>query len=174
MQFGSIIIILALIKGLVASPLSVRDANEELIANDYLELWHEDAKFSTGTVTYYGPSNSTLKAVRAIDSEIKRRASCGTSVAPTCHDSHSARNDVCDQLVTELQGDSQVSIPQAPRQICYEGSSESNEYCCVSWHNPVPGLIKGDLANYAYNSRSSIPITGRFIVLICFSLCNVH
>lgn len=161
----------------MASPLSVRNSSEELFANDYLELWNEDAKFSTGKLTYYGPSGSTLKAARAVESEpalIEGRASCGTTVAPSCYESHSARNDVCDKLVTELQGDSQVSIPQAPRQICYEGNSESNSYCCVSWHNPVPGLIKGDLATYAYNSKHSIPVTGKSVMLICFSPFSVY
>ncbi|PCG98615.1 Hypothetical protein PENO1_057130 [Penicillium occitanis (nom. inval.)] len=152
-MFGSIAIILTciFINGLVASPLSVRYSSEELIPNDYLELWNEDAKFSDGKLTYYGPSNSTLKAARAVHPEIEGRSGCSTTATPSCHDSHSARNDVCDQLVAELQGDYQVPIPQAPRQICYEGSSESNAHCCVSWHNPVPGLIKGDLYDYAYS-----------------------
>lgn len=177
MQFSSIFIVFALAKALVASPLSTRSSNEELFANDYLELWHEDAKYSDGKITYYGPSNSTLKAARAVDSApamIEGRAGCTTTATPSCHTSHSARNDVCDQLVNELQGDSQVSVGQSPRQICYEGSSESNEFCCVSWHNPVSGLVKGDLANYAYTSKSSNLAMSRSVMLIRSSLCNVH
>jgi hypothetical protein len=164
MQLKSIVAILActLVKGLMASPLALRDSEEEgLVANSYIELWCEPATFYTGNMVYYGPSYSTLKAIRGANPEpagFEKRysSSCSSPKKLNCYESHEAGNEPCDQLVTGLQGDGGVSVPESPRQICYEGSSEKNAYCCVSWHNKIPGLTKADLYYPAYDSVSNL------------------
>jgi hypothetical protein len=158
MHFSTFITIslCVLARGLVASSLFTRATDDGLIPNDYLELWREEATIPGDYLVYYGPPNNTV-ATRTTNPQpvrVEERSSCGTTAAPSCHTSNTARNAVCDSLVTELQGDYDVSVPQSPRQICYEGNSETNEYCCVSWHNVVPSLQKGDLAGYAYESKS--------------------
>jgi hypothetical protein len=169
MQFKLIPLILAcaMAKGLMASPLAARDSTEVDPPNDYVELHREDAA-SGGSLVYYGPPSGT-KTLRSLEpAKVEERASCSTTVAPSCSTSHTARNDVCDLLVTELQGDSTVPVGASPRQICYEGSSESNEYCCVSWHNVVPNLNKGDLAPYANTSKQPFPLS-LLLAIPCYS-----
>ncbi|KAF3405094.1 hypothetical protein DPV78_003267 [Talaromyces pinophilus] len=165
MQLKLIFVILGsvLVSGLMASPLphdsslSLRQTENGVTANDYIELWRESAKVHNGNIVYYGPSNITLRATQNVDSESldheKRSSSCSITGTTSCHTSNAARNENCDRLVTELQADGSVSVPQSPRQICYQGVSSSDEYCCVSWHNVIPNLRKQDLFNPANTSE---------------------
>ncbi|KAF1990255.1 hypothetical protein K402DRAFT_389882 [Aulographum hederae CBS 113979] len=158
MQFTSSILIVAsfMATGLMASPLSARDTDASASRN-YTELFRETATTGSGHLVYYGlpPSSGNHNNTREDAAIEPRQQSCSFTAHPKCDDDHTARNDVCDQLVTELYGNSDVGVGESPRQICFEGNAEDNKYCCVSWHNVVPGLIKGDLAEYAATSKLS-------------------
>lgn len=152
MQFNSITLILAyaIATGLVASPLKKRDSTKVATSNEYTELYREKASTS-GFLVYYGPASGT-KTLRSEAAKVEERAAVAytTSSSLVCATSHSAPNGLCDNLVTKLQGDSQVSVGSSPRQIYYQGgSTDPSKYCCVSWGKAIPKLIKGDLANYA-------------------------
>ena len=149
MHFSSITLLLAsaLATGITASP--ILEARE---VSDYVHHFSEPGK-TGGTLSYYGPANGTETA-EPETSGLQERKYCPKNKAPNCSSSHAARNNICDQLVTELQADSSVGVEEKPRQICYQGNAEKNTYCCVSWHNAVKGLTKGDLANYAAPSKS--------------------
>ena len=156
MQFKSITLVFTFVMAtsLMASPLKVQNSTELLTPNEYVELHREKAS-NGGHLVYYGHGRHT-KTARSEAAKLEERdtATCGYTNSPTCSDSHTARNDICFQLVTELQTDSAIAVGNSPRQICYEGSAaESNEYCCVSWHDVIPNLIKGDLASYANTSK---------------------
>ena len=111
----------------------------------YVELYRE--KTSNGSLVYLGlpqDSNIVPKDVPGLE----KRASCTASQAITCGDDNAARNNLCDQLVTELFGDSSVAVGSTPRQVCFE-ADDANNFCCVSWSVVIPNLIKGDLATPA-------------------------
>lgn len=130
MQPKYIALALAYISAAVASPIE-----QTPDASGYVELYREPAKLSNGTLIYYGPASDEV-AERDV-----KRASCTTGgTAPVCSSDHAARNAVCDSLIGELNSDGSNPVPKSPRQICYQGGSSSNEYCCVSWHTVVPGL----------------------------------
>lgn len=149
MHFSSITLLLAsaLATGITASPIL-----EAQDVSDYVHHLSEPGK-TGGTLSYYGPANGT-EAAESVSNNLQERKYCPKSKAPKCSGSHAARNDICDQLVTELQGDSSIGVATSPRQICYQGDSGDNKYCCVSWHNAIKGLTKGDLASYAATSKS--------------------
>ena len=173
MQFKSIALVLACATGLLASPLAGQNTTNVHTPNKYVELFRE--KVSNGSLVYLGPPSGT-QAPRLEASKVEERASCGTSAAPTCSTDHSARNDICDQLVTELGGDAQIAVGSSPRQICYEGSAaESNEYCCVSWSTVIPNLVKGDLAadaNSILQSCTSNGISGQVDNVLVYQTCS--
>ncbi|QIX02298.1 hypothetical protein AMS68_007815 [Peltaster fructicola] len=141
MQPQYIAVLLAAVSGVMASPLPDASTGPK---TGYIEHFREPGKFTNGSLIWFGPAAN--HTTRSLD----ERASCSIAGdAPKCDSSHTARNNVCDSLITELNGDGATGVPTSPRQICYLGDSESNEYCCVSWHNPVNGLTKGDLATPA-------------------------
>jgi hypothetical protein len=106
MQFISITLILAcaIATGLIASPLTAQDSTEDLTTNEYIELYREKAS-NGGSLVYYGPASGT-KTLRSEAAKVEERAPCATTAAPSCSTSHTARNNICDLLVTELQSDS--------------------------------------------------------------------
>jgi hypothetical protein len=175
MQFTTIALVLACATGLLASPLRERNSTEILTFNEYVELYREPSSNGVDSLVYYGLASGT-KTLRSEANPVEERASCAATTAPTCSTSRSARNDICDQLVTELFNDSEITVDQSPRQICYEGAAaESNEYCCVSWHNVVPSLIKGDLANYAntiLQKCTSNGISGKIYNVLVHQTCT--
>ncbi|PGH16848.1 hypothetical protein AJ79_01492 [Helicocarpus griseus UAMH5409] len=144
MQFKSITLVLAcvLATGLMASPLQAR--------NEFAELYRVNDK-DGGSLIYYGffEDNDT-ETPTSDTSRLQERASCPTMKEPKCDGANAARNPICDKLVTDLEGNSDVNVPGSPRQICYQGSTEKNAFCCVSWHNKVPNLNKGELAPFAH------------------------
>jgi hypothetical protein len=159
MQFKLLVITftLALATGLMAAPLTTPNTTVTSgPANGYIELYREEASTSDGYLIYYGPGGSDTNMRRSELGSLEERATCPTTGSLSCSSSHAARNDVCDTIVTELQTDYNVPVSLSPRQICYLGTSESNLYCCVSWHNPIPGLIKGDLWDIATNSKQPL------------------
>lgn len=157
MQFKSIAFILACTTatGLIASPLAVKDSTKVFTANEYSEV-HREMTSTGDFLVYYGPGNGT-KTLRSEPSKVKERDTCDTTTTPTCSKDHSARNDVCDSRVSELQANGNIKVSQKPRHICYESSSASkNAYCCVSWSRPVSNLIKADLYCYADYSKKPL------------------
>ncbi|PGH10645.1 hypothetical protein AJ79_05359 [Helicocarpus griseus UAMH5409] len=147
MQLKTIALTLActMVTGLIASPLP------EQISDGFTELFRTKGK-NGGLLIYYGlldGDDAGTPALGAAGTSLQQRASCPTTKEPVCDDDHAARNYVCDQLVAELEGNSDVAVPGSPRQICYRGTAGNNEFCCVSWHNKVPDLNKGDLAGHA-------------------------
>lgn len=152
MGFKPIILILACAMAAMASPLTVRHPTEVFTPNEYTELFRENTS-TGGSLVYYGPIEGT-KTRRSEAGKVAERASCGTAATPSYYTSHTARNGIYDELVTELYDDSTVAVRTSPRQICYEGdATDTNEWCYVSWHNAVSNLIKNDLANYANASK---------------------
>lgn len=142
-------LISALALGIVASPIQELDT-----ASDWVELHRETGK-NGGRLLYYGPQNGTQTG-GSEESNLQQRSCGSTSKAPVCDSSHGARNGNCDKLVSELYDDSDVTVQKSPRQICYQGDSGKNTFCCVSWHNAITGLKKKDLAPYASKSKSTI------------------
>jgi hypothetical protein len=150
MQFQTAALILAYTAtAALAAPAAVSESKTS-VSTPYAELFRESAKQSTGHLVYYGPSTDSTDSLFA-------RADCPTSAAPVCSSDHGAQNDVCTSLYNELVQDSGVGVAESPRQICYEGNSG---YCCVSWHNVVPGLTKGDLVPYVQSMLNSCTQNG--------------
>jgi hypothetical protein len=155
MQFKSTFFIFtcAMASGIMASPLAARGSS------DYVEIYRENGT-TGGYLVYYGPTSGT-KERRWESAKIEERdTSCPTQSlwCAGMGGKHQARNDACDNLVTELNGDATVVIPANPRQVCYLSSSDSDAYCCVSWSKAVSGLTKGDLATPALTSKQNAPL----------------
>ncbi|KAF7155895.1 hypothetical protein CNMCM5623_008775 [Aspergillus felis] len=150
MHFNNMTLMLVsiLALGVVASPVP-----EQSTTSGWVEHYRETSK-SGGTLIYYGPQDGTQTAEP--EAKIQQRSCGSTSKAPVCDSSNGARNGNCNGLVSELYDNSDVAIDVKPRQICYQGDSAKNTFCCVSWHNPIPGLKKGDLAPYANASKSTV------------------
>jgi hypothetical protein len=129
MQFESIIFFFACAAGLMASPLAEHQHSTDILtSNDYVEHYREPV--ANGTLVYLGyaedapsgvptPTRSRATKVEARKAKAKTTTTtCAAATAtPECSTKYSARNDICDQLVTELQGDSQIAVPESPRQI---------------------------------------------------------
>ncbi|KAI6080593.1 hypothetical protein F4821DRAFT_265755 [Hypoxylon rubiginosum] len=172
MQFKSITLALVGATSLMAHPFA------EQAASDLVELDRKPASDGKGTLLFLGLGGEEKRADAGL-LPVEERATCQSSATPSCSGKNTARNDICDQLVSELYGDASVSVGQSPRQICYQGAAaESNDYCCVSWHDKVPGLTKGDLAPFAQGILSqctSNGISGKtYNVLVhntCTSVC---
>jgi hypothetical protein len=170
MLFKSTSLVLASATCLLASPLN----QEHIVPNSYVELYREPAAHSNGSLVYLGHAPGA-----APGAQLESRATCHGNVAPTCSGKYAARNDICESLVNELFADSRIGVAQSPRQICYEGAAaESNDYCCVSWHNVVPSLTKGDLgpiANTMLQTCTSNGISGKtyntWVRQTCTSVC---
>ena len=153
MQFKSIALILgcAIATGIMASPLTVRD-NTDSPSNGYTELYREEASDS-GSLVYYGLASGS-KMVRSAGPMLKEREGCGSGGVPTCDTSNEGRNEICELLVASLQSNQDIPVGESPRQICYEGGAAAKDkFCCVSWHDVVPGLFKRDLIPYAAESK---------------------
>ncbi|KAI1170210.1 hypothetical protein F4777DRAFT_570095 [Nemania sp. FL0916] len=143
MQFKSTIVVFLGATGLMASPVQDGD---NLAVRGYVELDRKPASDGNGTLIFLGSKDDGNVKRNAF---VEPRTSCKSNPAPKCSSDHAARNDVCDSLITELFADPTISVGESPRQICYQGSSGDNSYCCVSWHDVVPNLNKGDLAPVA-------------------------
>jgi hypothetical protein len=172
--------VLALATLLMASPLIAEfdesTSIEARISDGYVELSRESATNSNGALVYYGPPSGT-KTIRSEPNkvEIRKASTCTAAVTPNCGSKHSARNDVCDALLTELYADSKVAVGTSPRQICFEGSSGKNQYCCVSWADDVDKLTKGDLATWVdpiFRTCTSNGITGKMPYVLVHSTCT--
>jgi hypothetical protein len=136
-----------------ATPVTVRDTLDAPASNEYAELYRRKASLSDGHLVYYGHNERSLTP-RSDSNDLEKRASCSNSGSLTCSTDYPALTEYCDYLVQELQADYNVPVGTSPRQICYLGLGDSNhQYCCVSWSDPVPNLIKGWLYPAAESSR---------------------
>ncbi|KAI0169911.1 hypothetical protein GGR52DRAFT_573960 [Hypoxylon sp. FL1284] len=143
MQFKSITLALAGATTLMAHP------SAERFERDLVEIDRKPAADGVGTLVFLGDGSSRKRA-EAAAGVVEERSSCQNNPQPKCSTHHTARNELCDKLVTELFADPSISVGEDPRRICYEGdAAESNEYCCVAWHKTIPHLTKGDLAPIA-------------------------
>ncbi|KAI0183361.1 hypothetical protein EV127DRAFT_447385 [Xylaria flabelliformis] len=133
--------------------------NDTSFSGDFIELGRQPTSNGNGTLIFFGPGGERKTAHAAVRS-IEERASCSNTGSISCSSDHTARNENCDQLVTELFADPTVGVATSPRQICYQGTSSDNEFCCVSWHNVVNGLTKGDLAPIAQTMLSQCTQNG--------------
>ena len=143
MQFTStVLLLLSVTSGLMAFPSTHPNSA-------YVELHRE--KTSNGSLIYLGPPEKS-HIVREEVPRLEERELCQKAQSIACDTKHTARNQLCDELVTELFADPTILIGQSPRQVCYLGNGgDGNSYCCVSWNKKVPNLTKGDL-NTAVNS----------------------
>jgi hypothetical protein len=154
MHVQLLVIVSALAAGLSASPLEARDtAISSIPTNGYTELYREAASNGEGQLIYFGLDDNSVIANSSESESLEKRAPCTRGGSLSCSNDHAARNDVCANLVQELQNDYNVNVKASPRQICYLGPSDKNAYCCVSWHNVVPNLVKCNLYDIAYNSK---------------------
>jgi len=179
MQFHLLFFTFVLASGLRATPLTVRDTavtSGPTIA--YTELYREKASIEDGYLIYFGLNDNSTNTNYSEPDSLEKRAPCSRGGNLGCSSDHTARNDVCDSLVQELQADYNVPVKESPRQICYLGQSAKNSYCCVSWHNPVPGLTKGNLYDIAYNMFTHCTqngISGKtnsvYVHGVCTSVC---
>ncbi|EJD46708.1 hypothetical protein AURDEDRAFT_63094 [Auricularia subglabra TFB-10046 SS5] len=121
-----------------ATPMPVA-APEELVV-----LATKDTSF--GTLTYYGlapGANATTPALA-----VARR--CGSNDV-TCSGYNIPSARVCASLISSLRANGGTPWPASPRSVCLSSGST----CCVSWHDPVPGLVEGYLigaADAAFNA----------------------
>lgn len=150
MQFKSVPLALLGVTGLMAHPFNERDVAK---TGSWVEVDRMPASDGKGNLVFLGPG-SKGSTKRADTSLIEERAddTCRDpdQVPPDCSAENTARNDICDQLVSELYSDSKVIVSEKTQQICYEGdAAETDRYCCVSWRTPMFGLHKGDLAETA-------------------------
>jgi hypothetical protein len=155
MQFKSMVLVLACALSVMASPFTLRDT----VSSEYVELHRHNASIPGHSIIYYGPSKGTMTGHPA-SIRVKERASCTYTGDLSCDAQHNdANNEICTNLVNDLGGNAGVGVGTSPRQICYQatgsGSSvaEDHAYCCVSWHDVVPNLNKGDLAPFAEESK---------------------
>jgi len=164
MQLKSItlIFVCAMATGLMASPLAEADSGERT------ELYREKGSYG-GSLIYYGPASGTkTRRLEAAKVKLEERLfgfgsdpkTCPDTAEPSCSTSNTARNDICDKLVTELFANSNIKVGKSPRQICFFAP----DACCVSWGSEVPNLTKGDLAGHAMkilNTCTSNGISGK-------------
>lgn len=141
MQVLSTVLFLASVtSGLVTPPTT------QLVPTTYVELHSE--KVANGTLIYLGPPEGSNEA-RDEASHLEERDNCAKAPAITCDNDHTARNDLCEQLVTDLIANGGVPVGSAPRQICFKGDGSKNNHCCVSWSDKIDGLKKGQFADAA-------------------------
>lgn len=139
----------------MASPLAKKDNTSPV--NEYIEYSREPASHGSGTLVYLGPSEEKTTP------SVMERDFCATMeiVNPDCYSSHAASSDICDALVAELGGYPDVLVPNSPRQVCYMQSDDDyDDYCCVSWSEPINGLTYGDLVPYASTILSTCTSNG--------------
>ncbi|KAF2150287.1 hypothetical protein K461DRAFT_295582 [Myriangium duriaei CBS 260.36] len=142
--------------------------------NDFVELFREPASGS-GTMIYLGyPYENGMTTPADSTTEKQVSATCPQPVL-MCDTNNFARNNLCAQLVAELQLDSTVPLPGTPRQVCYLGDGVApNAYCCASWTTPVPGLTKGDLvepASRIFKTCTANGISGKVDNLVLHDIC---
>ncbi|KAF2229966.1 hypothetical protein EV356DRAFT_520461 [Viridothelium virens] len=165
MRFTALHILIAFAAGSLAYPsagLTTGNAQEA----KFVELFRQPTRDPANNhhLVFLGPPNGTHPE----PNEHQKRGGCSSTSQPSCSSSNTARNDICESLITELNGDAQVAVPNSPRQICYEGDaadSDDNAYCCVSWGTAVNNLEKGDLASYAATITSQCTqngVSGKF------------
>ncbi|KAF2235556.1 hypothetical protein EV356DRAFT_111689 [Viridothelium virens] len=137
----------ACVTGSMAFP-SAKKINNNPEPIEFVELFREPAsQKSNHSLVYFGYPNGA-NASHSAPIDLQKRT-CSAYSDPTCNTDNAARNDICENLVTELNGDAGVQISQHGRQICYEGdAAEKNKYCCVSWGTNVSPLTKGDFVGY--------------------------
>ena len=164
MRTTSLSLLIACTATSMASPFS-GSVNNNPQRTDFVELFREPvSKNLNDHLVFLGYPNGT-ETNNSERTKFEKR-SCSATSAPTCSSHNSARNDICESLVTELNGDATVAVSSSPRQICYEGgAAETNKYCCVSWGSPVSPLTKGDLSGYATTMASTCTqngVSGKF------------
>ncbi|GIK02214.1 hypothetical protein Aspvir_006263 [Aspergillus viridinutans] len=144
----SILLILAVPLGIVASPIQ-----EQSAANGWVEHYRETGR-GGGSLIYFGPPTGS-QTEQSETVNLQQRSCGNANKTPVCDSSHAARNGNCVALVSELYDNSDATVGESPRQICYQGDSDKNAFCCVSWHSKITGLRKSDLAPYASTSEST-------------------
>ena len=166
MQFISIVLLLvSATSGLIAGP------SANLMAVQYVELYRE--KTSNGSLIYLGPPEGS-KMVRKEVPRLEEHDFCKKKQSITCDSGHTARNNLCDELVTELFADPTISVGLSPRQICYLGDGDENNHCCVSWNKVVKNLNKGDLstpANSIMQQCTQSGISGKMDNVVLHGVC---
>ena len=157
------ILLMSVASGVMALPSTAPNST-------YVELYRE--KTSNGSLVYLGPAQGS-GLVRKEVTRLEERAPCSANPLITCSENHTARNNLCDQLVTELFADSSIPINLMPRQICFEAEA-ANNFCCVSWSKPVANLNKGDLADSANSIMQKCTangISGKMENTALFGVC---
>ncbi|PVH90906.1 hypothetical protein DM02DRAFT_664549 [Periconia macrospinosa] len=149
---------------------------------DRPELYRETTK-SGGSLVYYGAAtNGNQRRDWGNMFDLSKRCiincpppTCKDNEPPSCDSKHNgARNELCDKLLAELEGNGDVTLPQKPRQICYiDGKA-----CCVSWNKKLSDkLVKADLyqiANKVIKKCTSNGISGKTqatIQGVCTNVC---
>ncbi|KAI1739742.1 hypothetical protein F4680DRAFT_448738 [Xylaria scruposa] len=74
----------------------------------------------------------------------RKGTSCSANPTPSCDTKkNQAQNELCQNLINDLNAQYTVPIPKDWRQTCYRGTDGS---CCTGWNTEVRYLRHGDLA----------------------------
>ncbi|CAG8978253.1 hypothetical protein HYALB_00009150 [Hymenoscyphus albidus] len=167
MQPNSIMLALASATTLLATPMEdfPKQARSELEGiherDTWEELYREKVSNPKDSLVFYGHGKTTQPNTKPNQLRPRATPSCGGDINPNCDDDHTARNEICDKLIEELKENSDVTIAEEPRQVCYQGAgSDKNRFCCASWGDAVSGLTKGDLVPWARHISTSCTVSG--------------
>jgi hypothetical protein len=165
MQFSTINLLVAglMAQGLLASPFTGEEAR------DLFEMNVEQRE--GGSIVTYGETKRSLAP----------RADCGgwfqpacpktckvvSKDTPECDDKNGGTNDVCNNLLNDLYGNSGVKLGSEARQICWKGA-DAKTGCCIKWTKAVDQLTKGDLTERAAESTQSTTLCSVSTLLISF------
>ncbi|KZW00142.1 hypothetical protein EXIGLDRAFT_722714 [Exidia glandulosa HHB12029] len=108
----------------------------------------QDSPF--GPLVIYGFANATTVATEDTSAAALNERACGSNDV-TCDGGNVPNAPACANLIASLSANSGTGLGVSPRSIC---QTTNGNTCCVSWHNPAPGLVESMLiagANAAYN-----------------------
>lgn len=150
--------------GLMAAPTTSGSSTAATGSKDNVELFREKMTTTSGYLVYYDSIGGNETEATGLERR-KTTPKCTTNKGtpqPTCSTSETARTDDCYSLSNELAATGTEEIPvtgkNPPRSICHEGTSSTNQYCCITWPNVIGSsgntkLTKGDFAILAQNSE---------------------
>jgi hypothetical protein len=99
---------------------------------------------ANGTLTFWGVADGATSKPPSAFADLEKRQ-CGSNDV-ICSGDHTAGVTSCEDLLADLQAHPGTPVNESPRSIC---RTTVNEQCCVSWANPVPGLVEFNLVSAA-------------------------
>lgn len=106
----------------------------------------EMVQVENGTISIYGFPGEEEPTEAAMGGP----PTCGSNSVICDYKHHMADVSTCDSLITALRNNPDRSVPASPRDICFGGDGR----CCLSWNEPVGGLLWGHLLPAVEKMRS--------------------